>query len=196
MIYEKSKNRAIQKMRKFIGEKFSELGISPNIWTVLSIFFALIAAFFIFSKNFLLGALFVVISGSIDLIDGAVARKTRKVTRIGAFLDTIADRYNEFIYIFPLFFLTWEPIAFDFKVWIALFLFGSMMTTYVKAAAAEKRVKSELRGGILERAERVILYIIGLIIGAFNISTFQYVIVFLAIVSNISALQRIMKAFE
>lgn len=196
MLFEKSDNKHLTKLRKWIGKKFAILGISPNTWTLISLLFAIAASFLILNYYFLLGAIFIVVSGIIDLIDGAVARETKKVTKFGAYLDTVVDRYNEFLYILPLVFLTWRPILFDFNIWIFLYLFGSLMTTYVKAAAAEKGVKKELRGGILERAERVGLYTIGLMIAEFNLSIFQYLIVILAILSNITAIQRISKVLR
>lgn len=196
MLFEKSEEKTLKKIREWIGINFAKLNISPNTWTILSLGFAITAFLFIVNRYFLVGAFLIIISGLMDLIDGAVARKTKKVTRFGAFLDTVIDRYNEFLFIFPLVFIQWQPIVFDFKVWIFLFLFGSMITTYVKSAAAEKKLKKELRGGILERAERVGLYTVSLIIAEFNVTIFQYLIIILAILSNISAIQRIVKAIR
>ncbi|MEM4589811.1 MAG: CDP-alcohol phosphatidyltransferase family protein [Candidatus Micrarchaeia archaeon] len=196
MLFEKSENKTLKNIREWIGKNFSRFNISPNIWTIASLAVAIAAFLSIINRYFLFGAILIIISGLIDLIDGAVARKTKKVTKFGAFLDTVIDRYNEFLFIFPLVFIQWQPIVFDFQVWVFLFLFGSMITTYVKSAAAEKKLKKELRGGILERAERVGLYTVSLIIAEFNVTIFQYLIIILAILSNISAIQRIVKAIR
>lgn len=196
MLFEKSENKTLKKIREWIGINFAKLNISPNTWTIASLAVAITAFLSIINRYFLVGAFLITVSGLIDLIDGAVARKTKKVTRFGAFLDTVVDRYNEFLFIFPLVFIQWQPIIFDFQAWIFLFLFGSMITTYVKSAAAEKKLKKELRGGILERAERVGLYTLSLIIAQFNVTIFQYLIIILAILSNISAIQRILKAIR
>ena len=194
MLFEKSENKKLKKLRSWIGKIFSKLGISPDTWTLLSMFFAVLAFFSILNRDFLFGAMFIIFSGIIDLIDGAVARETKRVTKFGAYLDTIADRYSEFLYILPLAFLNLPPVVFQFDAWVLLLLFGSMMTTYAKAAAAEKEVKKELKGGIIERAERVGLYVVALILAPFNLSAFQYIIIALALLSNLSAIQRIAKA--
>ncbi len=194
MLAERSDNKIIKNIREWIGKIFAKFRISPNTWTIIALFFAIAASFFLLNQYFFYGAILIMLSGLSDLIDGAVARERKKVTKFGAYLDTILDRYCEFLYIFPLVFLTWQPILFDFRAWIVLFIFGGMMTTYAKAAAAEKELKKELRGGILERAERVSIYVISLLIAEFNIVIFQYLIVALAILSNISAVQRIIKA--
>lgn len=196
MLFEKSENKTLKKIREWIGDNFARFNVSPNTWTMVSLAVAMAASLSILNRYFLLGAFLIIISGLIDLIDGAVARKTKKVTKFGAFLDTVVDRYNEFLFIFPLIFIQWQPIVFDFHAWIFLFLFGGMATTYVKAAAAEKELKKELRGGILERAERIGIYTIGLIIAEFNLAAFQYIIIILAVLSNISAIQRILKTLD
>jgi len=197
MLFEKSnKSRFIIGIRKRIGKMFSKLELSPNQWTILSLVFSLTAAFFLFQQKYLISALFIIVSGAMDLIDGAVAREKKQTTIRGAYLDTVIDRYNEFIYLLPLLFLNLQPIVMPFYIWITFLLFGGMMTTYAKSAAAEKGVKSEIKGGILERAERVGLLVIALIIAEFNILLFEYMIVVLAILANISALQRIQKAFQ
>jgi len=195
MLFEKSnKNRIIVETRKKIGKTFSKLAVSPNQWTFLSLGFSITAAFFLFSQNYIISAFFIFLSGIMDIIDGAVARIKKLATVKGAYLDTIIDRYNEFIYLFPLFFLSFEPVIIPFYIWVALLLFGGMMTTYAKSAAAEKGIKAEIKGGMLERAERVTLLVIALIIAEINIALFQYIIIIMALLANLSALQRIKKA--
>ena len=78
------------------------------------------------------------------------------------------------------------------KIWIFLAFFGSLMTTYAKAAAKEKElVSEELKKGLLGRAERVILISLAMFLGIFNLSWIIYPIVILAVFSNITAIQRI-----
>lgn len=196
MLFEKSDNKILQNIRKRIGKIFSKLDINPNTWTLLSLFFAVLAAISLFNSFYLTAAVLIIISGLIDLIDGAVARETKKTTIKGAYLDTVIDRYNEFLYYFPLIFMSFEDIIFPFYFWILLLVFGSMMTTYAKSAASEKGIKKEVRGGLLERAERVGLYVIGLLVANFSIIVFQYIVVLIALLANISAIQRIIKAID
>jgi len=199
-LYKKSSDiKLIKSTRKKIGAIFNKFGLSPNIWSIGVLLSAIIAAFFILNKQFLLGAIFVLLSGFFDIVDGAVARAMKKETKFGAYLDTIIDRYSEFIFILPFTMLELLTFIMPFSFWLFLYLFGGLMTTYAKAAAKEKEIvkgKWELKGGILERAERVVLLAVAIFAGAFNILYFVYPIIALAILSNISALQRISIAFK
>jgi len=180
-----------------LGRAFSKLGLSPNQWTALTLVFAVITMYFLVEKNFLLAALFLLITAFIDIIDGSVARVTGKATKLGAYFDTIADRYVETIIIFGLLFASLPNFFIPVYAWVFLYFFGSLMTTYAKSAASEKGlVKKELSGGLLERADRMVLLFIGLLLALLNPLYLTYIIILLAVLTNISALQRIGSAVK
>jgi len=175
-----------------IGEIFSKTGISPNAFTLLSLFFAFLSFIFLIKENLILAPLFFVIASILDLIDGAVAKFKNQTTKKGAYLDTICDRYVEGIIIFGFLFLDLPRIIFIPEIWIFLCLFGALMTTYSKAAAKEKEViTDELKRGFMERPERIILIFLALILGNFSFLFTVYTLIILAVFSNITALQRI-----
>ncbi len=175
-----------------IGLAFSRLGLSPNQWTVFTLVPTIIALFFLVKDMFLWAALFFFITSFIDLVDGSVARVTGRVTKLGAYLDTVMDRYVEGIIIFGLLFTGLPDLFLPFYAWIFIYFFGGLMTTYAKAAAMEKGiVNQEIRGGLMERAERLLILFIGILLAYFDAFYLMYVIVILAVLSNITALQRI-----
>lgn len=180
-----------------VGIVFSRFRLSPNQWTLLSLVPIVAAFYYLVTEDFLIAALFFFISSFIDLIDGSVARVTGRVTRLGAYLDTVIDRYVEGIIIIGLLFASLPEFYIPAYAWIFIYFFGSMMTTYVKAAAKEKELTDkEIKGGIIERAERLIILFIGILLANFDKFYLVYVIMILAILTNISALQRIRIAFK
>ncbi|MBI2076695.1 MAG: CDP-alcohol phosphatidyltransferase family protein [Candidatus Aenigmarchaeota archaeon] len=173
-----------------VGMLFSKLPLTPNQWTLISVLPAIVSAYFIINENFLLGALLFGTASFLDLVDGSVARVTGRVTKKGAYLDTIIDRYIEGLIVFGLLFVS-LPIP-NSTLWIVLYLFGSMMTTYAKAAAKEKNLtEEELRGGLTERAERLVLLFLGLLLANLSKAYLSYIVIILAVLSNATALQRI-----
>ncbi|MFH1445761.1 MAG: CDP-alcohol phosphatidyltransferase family protein [Nanoarchaeota archaeon] len=182
-----------------IGIIFSKFGLSPNAWTGISLIPAIVAVWFLMQANFLVAALLFIVSAFIDLIDGSVARVTGRTSLLGAYLDTVVDRYVEAIIIFGLLFASLPALAIPAtsivipaSALIFLFFFGGLMTTYVKAAAKEKGlVEKELKGGLLERAERLMLLFVGILLAAVNPLYLTYMLFILVILTNISALQRI-----
>jgi len=175
-----------------IGTIFSRFGLSPNQWTMVSIIPALIALYYLINSEFLLAALFFLLSAFLDLVDGSVARVMGKVTKRGAYLDTVVDRYVEALIVLGLVFIALPDFYIPAAAWIFIYFLGSMMTTYVKSAAKEKElVEKEIKGGILERAERLVILFIGILLAILDRSYLTYTIALLAVLANISALQRI-----
>lgn len=174
-----------------IGILFSKIPLTPNQWTFLSFLPAILSAYFIAIENFLAAALMLLLAGFTDVVDGAVAKATKRVTKLGAYMDTIVDRYVEAIIMFGLLFASLPDVYFPSYVWIFLYLFGSMLTTYAKAAAKEKGL-GEIKGGVMERAERLLLLFAGLVLALYGKIFLAYVIVTVAVLANISALQRIL----
>ena len=174
------------------GEIFSKLGLTPNQYTLISLLFVIISFYFLIKTNLILALIFFLPAAFLDFIDGAVAKFTQRETKKGAYLDTISDRYVEGIILLGFLFLPLADFLLPAKIWIFLAFFGSLMTTYSKAAAKEKELtQKELKKGLLGRAERIILISLAIFLGIFNLSWMLYPIIFLAVFSNLTALQRI-----
>lgn len=174
-----------------IGSIFSKLGISPNTWTILSIIPAIAGFLALYWHNIVIALPMFLISGVIDVIDGAVARVTGSVTRIGGFLDGIIDRYVEILLYLGLLFYGVN------EFWICILIFGAIMPTYIRAYSDHRNIvkdpKDQKRmGGILERAERLTLIYIGMFLGIFNLNLLTYSVIIAGILANITALQRLL----
>lgn len=194
-----TKRNSFKGLEKKVGRIFSSLPLTPNQYTLISIFFAFVSFCFLAKQNLAMAAVFFLIAGFLDFIDGAVARYKNISTKIGAYLDTISDRYVEGLLLLGMIFLPLPKILLPGYIWIFLLLFGSNLTTYAKAAAKEKELTDkELKGGLLSRGERVILLFAALIAGIIDPSfaSMTYILIFTALLSNFTALQRILSAIN
>jgi len=191
------KREKFKKIEEEIGRIFSKLGPSPNQYTLNSIAFGIFCFVSLVFKNFVLALIFFLISAILDFVDGAVARYSGKVTKAGAYLDTISDRFVEGLIFLGFLSLPLPKFIIEAKYWIFLAFFGSLMTTYAKAAAKEKElVAQELKKGFFGRGERMILLSITFFLGIFNQNLMIYPISLLAIFSNLTAIQRIILALK
>jgi phosphatidylglycerophosphate synthase len=71
------------------------LGLTPNALTLIGFGIACLAAAVAAAQAWLLAGLLVVFGGVFDLFDGALARATDRVSRLGAFMDSTFDRWGE-----------------------------------------------------------------------------------------------------
>lgn len=186
-----AKRKTFDGLSESIGKTFGKAGLTPNQWTILSLLPTLIAVYFLTVNQFFFAALFFIIAASLDLVDGSVARMTGKVSKFGSYLDTMVDRYVEAFIIFGLLFAALPSFIIPISAWLFLYFMGSIFTTYAKSAAKEKNLtEKEIKGGLLERAERMLILFAGIILAGFNPIFLTYVIALLAILTNFSALQR------
>lgn len=170
----------------------SRMGITPNTLTLLNLALNLVAAGVIARGGFLPGGVLVLVSGLLDLLDGALARSTGQSTRFGAVLDSTVDRSAEAAILFGL--LVWYTgdLAQGNRPEILLLfvvLIGSFMVSYVKARA--EGVNWQCSVGLFTRAERVIVLAIGLIANRIFIALCVLaVFVFITVVQRLAHLQK------
>jgi phosphatidylglycerophosphate synthase len=78
-----------------IALAFGRMGLTPNALTVLGFGIAVVAGFAASQQGWIAAGLLVIFGGVFDLFDGALARATNRVSRLGAFLDSVFDRAGE-----------------------------------------------------------------------------------------------------
>jgi phosphatidylglycerophosphate synthase len=195
-----TKRHWFKDLEKIVGSVFGAFPITPNQYTYLSGVFALIGLWFMMGESLIWATAFFVIAAGLDFVDGAVARNKNMSSKVGAYLDTVFDRYVEGIIFFGMMFLALpEVIYIPGQAWVYLAIFGSVVTTYVKAAAKEKDlVNQELKGGLLSRGERLILIFIALVLGIIysDYLYMTYVVAMIAILANFTAIQRVHSAIS
>ena len=167
------------------------LNINPNIVTVISPFIALISAYFFATGNLVLGAIFILLSGFLDVVDGAVARYHGRASPFGAFLDSTMDRFADAIIFIGIIFGGYI----DWFVGV-LAIHSAITVSYVRARAESQGAECNI--GIAERAVRMIILMIGALIAAIFGSNiiFTYFIYILVILSYITVGQRVLHVWK
>ena len=123
----------------------------------LAVVAALCAAF----RLFIVAGILFVLSGVADLIDGALARRSARESKSGAFLDSVLDRSGEA--------LLHVGAAVAFAWWgswpgvlaVTLSLAGSHLTSYARARA--EGLGTDLEAVWVGRGERIVVISVGLI---------------------------------
>lgn len=183
-----------------IGTIFMKFGIPPNAWTLISIIPAGVGFACLYYGELIFALIFFILSGFFDAVDGAVARVTGTVSDKGAYTDGIVDRYVEILLYLGLLVYGLNKNLLSAQAWsslICILIFGAVMTSFTRAYADHRKIVTDPKdlkkmGGILERAERLILIFIGMLAGYFNPAYLAYAVILAAILANFTAFQRIM----
>lgn len=163
--------------------------IHPNSLTLAGFVITCMAAVALSKGSLRTGGLLILLGGLCDCIDGTLARATGKATRFGALLDSVIDRYSEFVIFLGIaaYFMTLKNYFILVVTFIALC--GSIMVSYTRARA--ESLGFESKAGMTQRAERIVFLGFGALI---HPMVFKLSIWLVAILSNITALQRLRHA--
>jgi len=168
-------------------------GVQPIALTYTQVVASVASAFayaggLVFTAGFL-----VLFTGTLDILDGKVARRSNGVSPRGAFLDSVMDRYAEFVgYVgLMVFFGT------GWRVWMVLLaILGGTMVSYARARAEGLGLRCEI--GWLQRPERFVLLGFGSIFSSIWVhlvggdhGLLAATVTLLAVLSNATAAQRI-----
>lgn len=139
------------------------------------------------------GAWLLLAAGSFDMLDGAVARLSGKVTTFGAFLDSVMDRFTDAMILAGIFLYlllhtsgSLQPV---YLVFWAFAMVGTLLPSYVRARS-EKHLPL-CKVGFLERAERTVTVFLGALFGNLHIA-----VIILACFGNLMVAERILYTRE
>lgn len=175
-------------------------GITPDMLTVTSFLFALVAAlFFALARPgteyyLLIGAAAVSINAVLDGLDGRLARLTNTSSKRGDYLDHVVDRYSDAVILVG---LALSPLG--SLGWGLFALAGTFLTSYMGTQAQALGLGRNYAGW-LGRADRLVILIAvpvltygALLLGLalpWGLEPIVLMLAYFAVVGNITALQR------
>lgn len=170
-----------RKISTWISEKIVD-HVTPNQMTVITFLIGVLSALLVLVNRPLGGVLYQ-ISSILDGVDGEIARASMRTSKFGGWVDSILDRYVDFLFLLAL-----AVSLNDLKMWVvaAFAIFGSFMVSYTteryKAAFFEDIYKEirPMRYLIGKRDERVFLTMIFCLTGWIN-----ELFIILAILTNL-----------
>jgi CDP-diacylglycerol--glycerol-3-phosphate 3-phosphatidyltransferase len=151
----------IERAVRPVGMLLRRTGMSPDHLTILGIVVAVAAAFAI-GQGALRGGLVLVIAAALpDMLDGALAKASNTASQRGAFFDSVIDRVTDSVLFGG---VAWY-FASEKSPHLALL---PMAIMGVSSLISYERAKAEslglyAKGGLMERAERIVVLCIGLL---------------------------------
>ncbi len=132
-------------------------GMSPDHLNALGLAGGMMGGLAFARGNLILAAWLVAVGGLCDILDGRVARARGLTTASGAFLDSTLDRFAEAATLLG---VAWHVRGSEvLMLWTLVSLAGSMLVSYTKARG--EALGSGDVGGLMQRAERITLLVLG-----------------------------------
>lgn len=196
---------------------FKLVRITPNGITGISIVLSFITGVIYATGAIAPGGWMLIISATLDMLDGALARETGQSTKSGAFFDSCSDRYSDtFVFIgIALYFLSKDisPSG-SFTISLSDYIGVIIVMTLILGASAMSYVKARgdvagasTKRGLMQRPERVMMLSAYCVLDPFfRIILQRYdlnpdlsllaIIAFMSALVNISAVSRMVTLFK
>ena len=151
-----------------LARSLMAVGLTPNRVTFLGLLVSVGCAYLLSQGMFVAGGGVLILAGMMDMVDGALARRSGTASPRGALLDSVVDRVAEATVFLGLLVYYLDPVAATEIVLINVSLVGSLMVSYLRARGEGLGV--DCRVGIMTRPERVVALAVGLLLGQVTIA--------------------------
>jgi phosphatidylglycerophosphate synthase len=179
-----------------IALAMGRIGLTPDALTLIGFAITVSGALLIATGRWTTGGVIVFIGGAFDMFDGTLARATGKTSRLGAFLDSVFDRWGEAIVYLGI--VAGAVLAGHHRVPIlgAAAMGAAFMVSYTRAKS-EGLGFTPGRGmaavGLMPREVRLVIVSAGLILTETpDIKAIEYALIIIAVGATITTLQRIL----
>ena len=158
--------RGVDRFTGPVGRKLVRLGVTADVLTASGLVFAAATAVAVATGHLLLGIPLLVITGFHDMFDGPVAKAAGTASVRGALFDSVMDRVADAVLMVG---VSWYLVSVR-EGELALLPLGVLgaasLVSYVRAKSESlglPMTNKGLLGGLMERAERMILLGVGLL---------------------------------
>ncbi len=151
----------VERSLKPVGSSLEKAGISANQLTLVGLAVSAAAAVVIAQGWLIAGAVLLALSGVPDILDGAVAKASGTASPRGAFFDSVVDRVSDTLVLGGVAWYLASTHPGHLAVLPLALVGASTLVSYERARA--ESLGFTARGGLMERAERMIAVGLGLV---------------------------------
>lgn len=164
--------------------------IDPNFVTILAFLSAVFSGMFFYYNMIIFGAIFVLMNGFFDVLDGEIAKTYKRVTRFGDFLDHLLDRFSDVAILLGITLSSYVPDFYGYMLIIVTLLVSYLGTQ------SQVVLKKRNYGGLIGRADRLLLIAIFSFASLVYSDMLCYGVIVILILSSITLIQRLFKIFK
>jgi CDP-diacylglycerol--glycerol-3-phosphate 3-phosphatidyltransferase len=188
-MFDKRLRPSVEQKLRPVGANLGKSGITADHLTLLGVLMAVGAAFAIANGALRLGFVLVALTAVPDVLDGAVAKASGTASPRGAFFDSVADRITDALLLGGVAWYLEDQHGGHIAILPLAVLALSMLISYERAKA--ESLGFDARGGLMERAERIIALGVGLLFESVLIPVLWLMLV----LTTFTAVQRFLRVW-
>jgi CDP-diacylglycerol--glycerol-3-phosphate 3-phosphatidyltransferase len=167
--------------------------VTPNALSWAGFILSVGAAALIVTGYPVAAGIVVLVAGFFDILDGALARRIKRVTPFGAVLDATLDRLSEGIILLAILAVYAMEHSLLGVLLVGAALVSSQLVSYIRARAEAQGLEG--KSGIFTRAERVVILALGLLLSCFT-PALTIALAVIVVFSLVTVVQRLVQAWR
>lgn len=179
---------------KPLGAALRKTKLTPDHLTIVGLVVGAGAAVAVGSGHLRWGLLLVILAALPDLLDGALAKASNTSSQRGAFFDSTVDRVTDALLLggIAYYFATTE----DPRLAVLPFAVSAVSSVISYQRAKAESLGLEAKGGLMERAERIVVLCVGLLIEPWLDGALVWILWGMLVLISITAVQRFVKVWK
>lgn len=179
---------------KPIGAALRKTKLTPDHLTVVGLVVAAGAAVAVGAGRLRWGLVLVILAALPDLLDGALAKASNTSSQRGAFFDSTVDRVTDALLFggIAYYFATTE----DPRLAVLPFAVSAVSSVISYQRAKAESLGLDAKGGLMERAERIVVLCVGLLIEPWLDGALVWILWGMLVLISITAVQRFVKVWK
>ena len=179
---------------KPIGALLRKTKLTPDHLTVIGLLVGAAAAVAVGAGHLRWGLVLVIAAALPDLLDGALAKASNTSSQRGAFFDSTVDRITDALLFGGLayYFATTE----DPRLAVLPFAVSAVSSVISYQRAKAESLGLDAKGGLMERAERIVVLCVGLFIEPWVDGALIWILWGMLVLISITAVQRFVKVWK
>jgi CDP-diacylglycerol--glycerol-3-phosphate 3-phosphatidyltransferase len=179
---------------KPLGAALRKTKLTPDHLTVVGLIVGAGAAVAVGAGRLRLGLVLVILAALPDLLDGALAKASNTSSQRGAFFDSTVDRITDSLLLggIAYYFATTE----DPRLAVLPFAVSSLASVISYQRAKAESLGLDAKGGLMERAERIVVICVGLLIEPWLDGALVWIMWGMLALITVTAIQRFVKVWK
>lgn len=179
---------------KPLGAALRKTRLTPDHLTVVGLVVGAAAAVAVGAGRLRLGLVLVILAALPDLLDGALAKASNASSQRGAFFDSTVDRITDALLLGGIAYYFAETE--DPRLAVLPFAVSAVSSVISYQRAKAESLGLDARGGLMERAERIVVICVGLFIEPWLDGALVWIMWGMLVLISITAVQRFVKVWK
>ena len=196
MVFDGKFRKPVDAAVKPLGAALRKTKLTPDHLTVVGLLVGASAAVAVGAGHLRLGLVLVILAGLPDLLDGALAKATNTSSQRGAFFDSTIDRITDALLLGGIAYYFADTETLDPRLAVLPFAVSAVSSIVSYQRAKAESLGLDAKGGLMERAERIVVLCIGLLLESWYEGALVWILWGMLVLISITAVQRFIKVWK